>query len=396
MDVLISGASVAGPALAHWLNRTGHRVTVVERAPAPRDGGYAVDFRGAAHLAVLERMGILPDIRQNATKMGAMRYVDATGRTLATMPADVFSGDVEILRGDLSRILYDRTKDAVEYIFGDSITALAQDGDGVHVTFAGGAARRFDLVVGADGLHSNVRALVFGAESRFRRDLGLHSAVFTTANHLGLDHTGLLHSTPGRTAGIYSARDNTEAKAVFFFASNLLPDGGYDPHDTAAQKKLLAEVFAGSGWEVPRLLREMWPAPDFYFDANSQIRLDRWSTGRVVLLGDAAWAAGPGGNGTGTAMVGAYILAGELHAAGGDHRVAFARYEQQLRDYVAGNQKQASGGAGFLAPGTRRRIWLRNQMFRTLPYMPWKGLVARMAAKTASAINLPDYSILDR
>lgn len=226
--------------------------------------------------------------------------------------------------------------------------------------------------------------------------MGLYCAICTVPNHLGLEYSGRVYGTPGRVVSVYSARNNTEAKAVFFFASDLLPDGGYDPHDTAAQKKLLAEVFADGGWEVPRLLREMWPAPDFYFDANSQIRLDRWSTGRVALLGDAAWAAGPGGNGTGTAMVGACILAGELHAAGGDHRVAFTRYEQRLRDYVAGNQKQATGGAGFLAPGTRRRIWLRNQMFRTLPYMPWKGLVARMAAKTASAINLPDYSILDR
>jgi 2-polyprenyl-6-methoxyphenol hydroxylase-like FAD-dependent oxidoreductase len=394
MDVLISGASVAGPALAHWLNRTGHRVTVVERAPALRDGGYAVDFRGAAHLTVLERMGILAEIRQHATNMGAMRYVDATGRTLATMPADVFSGDVEILRGDLSRILYNRTKAHVEYVFGDTVTGIVQGDNTVTVTFDKAAPRTFDLVVGADGVHSTVRTLVFGDESRFSQDLGLHSAVFTTANHLGLDHTGLLHSTPGRSAGIYSARDDTEAKAVFFFASNLLPE--QPPPDVDGQKKVLAEVFADTGWEVPRLLREMWPAPDFYFDGSRQIRLDRWSAGRVVLLGDAAWAAGPGGNGTGSAIVGAYVLAGELHAAGGDHRAAFSRYEQRLRDYVAGNQKQAGGGAGFLAPGTRRAIWLRNQMFRTLPYMPWKGLVAKMAARTASAITLPNYSILDR
>ncbi len=406
MDVLISGASVAGPALAHWLSRTGHRVTVVERAPALRDGGYAVDFRGAAHLTVLERMGLLAEIRRHATNMGAMRYVDATGRTLATMPADIFSGDVEILRGDLSRILYDHTKDQVEYVFGDSIAGIAQDGNQVTVTFDRAAPRTFDLVVGADGVHSTVRALVFGDEARFGHDLGLHSAVFTTANHLGLDHAGLLHSTPGRTAGVYSARDNTEAKAVFFFASSLLPErppaparppGPEQPTpDLDGQKKLLADVYADSGWEVPRLLREMWPAPDFYFDGSRQIRLDRWSAGRVVLLGDAAWAAGPGGNGTGSAIVGAYVLAGELHGAGADHRVAFSRYEQRLRDYVAGNQKQAGGGAGFLAPGTRRRIWLRNQMFRTLPYMPWKGLVATMAAKTASAIALKDYPILDR
>jgi 2-polyprenyl-6-methoxyphenol hydroxylase-like FAD-dependent oxidoreductase len=198
-NILISGASVAGPALAYWLHRHGFNPTVVERAPALRDGGYAVDFRGRAHLTVLERMGILDGIRREQTNMGAMAYVNGAGKKIASMPADIFSGDVEILRGDLARILHDATKDHVEYILGDSITSISddaedsEDGGGVRVTFERGAPRRFDLVVGADGLHSNVRALAFGPESRFVKEMGLYCAIFTTANHLGLDH--MHHST---------------------------------------------------------------------------------------------------------------------------------------------------------------------------------------------------------
>ncbi|MBA3948023.1 MAG: FAD-dependent monooxygenase [Herpetosiphonaceae bacterium] len=387
-NILISGASIAGPALAYWLSRYGFNSTVVERAPALRDGGYAVDFRGAAHIRVLERMGILSAIQRAATNMSTVSYVDANNKPLARMPAEMFSGDVEILRGDLSHILYNATKDTTEYIFGDSIASMTETSDGVHVTFASGTSRTFDLIVGADGLHSGVRALIFGDESEFVRYLGYCVAIFTTANHLNLDHTGRYYSVPGKLVGMYSARHNTEAKALFFFAS---PPLDYDYGDIEQQKQILATTFSGEGWQVPQLLATMWQAPDFYFDSCSQISLDSWSKGRIVLLGDAGYCASQGGNGTGLAVVGAYILAGELAASSGDHRTAFAHYEQQMRPYVKLNQKQAEGGGKFLVPGSRSKIWLRNQMFRTLPYLPWKGLIAHMASKTANAITLKDY-----
>jgi 2-polyprenyl-6-methoxyphenol hydroxylase-like FAD-dependent oxidoreductase len=387
-DILISGASVAGPALAYWLHHFGFNPTVVERSPQLRGGGYAVDFRGAAHLGVLERMGILEKIRHQQTRLGALTYVDQDNRPLARMPAEIFAGDVEILRGDLGRILYEATRHGTEYLFGDSITSLENGPDGVRVTFERAAPRTFDLVVGADGLHSNVRRLVFGDEVPFIRDLGLYVSIFSTTNVLNLDHTGLLYSVPGKTASIYSARDNTEAIAMLYFTS---PPIAYDYHNVPRQKEIVAEMFAEEGWQVPQLLQEMWQARDFYFDSTNQIHLDRWSSGRVALIGDAGYAAGPGGNGTGTAVVAAYILAGELAAAAGDHAAAFARYERALRDYVAGGQKQAAGGRDFLAPATWKKIHQRNRFFKMLPYLPVKGLIKRMSSRTATAIELPEY-----
>src|SRR6184192_836581 len=237
--VLIFGASVAGPALAFWLRRHGFTPTVVERAPELRDGGYAVDFRGAS-LRVLDRMGLLDRVEAAATRMGEVTYVDSDDRPLVVTPPTYQSGELEILRGDLSRILYDATEDGVEYVFGDSITGVTEHGDGVTVTFEHGEPREFDLVVGADGLHSNVRSLVFGDESRFRRDLGYYVSIFTVPNHLGLDRVGRFYNEPNRTVGVYSARDNTEAKALFWFGSGPLE---YDHRNIEQQRRIVEQTF---------------------------------------------------------------------------------------------------------------------------------------------------------
>ena len=365
---------------------------MVERAPQLRGGGYAVDFRGAAHLSVLEKMGILDQIREQQTHLATTTYVDEDGRPVAQMPAGIFAGDVEILRGDLGRILYEATRDGTEYLFGDSITSLRQDAGGVHVTFAHAAPRTFDLVIGADGLHSNVRRLAFADNPGSVRDLGLYVSIFSVADSFGLDHSGLLYSVPGRTAAVFSARQTGQAVAQFFFTAPDQAPISYDYHDTGQQQKIVASAFEGVGWHVPRLLGQMPEAADFYFDSVSQVRLDRWSAGRVALIGDAGYAAGPGGNGTGTAVVAAYVLAGELAAADGDYRVAFARYEQLLRPYVARGQKQARGGAAFLAPATAKKISQRDRFFRMLPYLPAKGFIRYLSTRTATAISLPDYA----
>jgi 2-polyprenyl-6-methoxyphenol hydroxylase-like FAD-dependent oxidoreductase len=392
-EVLISGASVAGPALAWWLARRGFRPVIVERASQLRGGGYAVDFRGAVHLRVLEEMGLLEQIQERQTHLRSLRYVRDDGRPVADVPPVFFAGDVEILRGNLAEILYQATRNDTEYIFGDSVTALEQHDDGVHVTFANAAPRTFSLVIGADGVHSNIRGLAFGPEAGFARDLGIYVSIFSVPNFAGLDGEGVMYGVPGKTAGIFATGgDPDRAIAQLFFTA---PGGryGHDDRDTARQQDIVAQQFAGLGWQVPRLLKEMPAADDFYFDTTSQIRLDAWSKGRVALAGDAACAAGPGGNGTGNAVVAAYVLAGELAAAHGDHEAAYQRYEQRLRPYVEGGQKQAAGSQAFLAPPTWGKIRQRNLFFRLAPYLPGvSGLISRAATRTATAITLPGYA----
>ncbi|WP_438485251.1 FAD-dependent monooxygenase [Streptomyces sp. S186] len=344
-DVLISGAGVAGPALAYWLSRYGFHVTVVERAPEPRPGGQAIDVRGPA-LDVAERMGILSEIRQLTTDLRGVTVVDASGKELYRSTERTFTGgqidnpDVEVMRDDLCRIIHQATGDTVEYLFDDSLTSLTQDDRKVHVTFERGAPRTFDLVVGADGLHSTVRRLAFGPEADCLRHLGSYVGLFTAPNFLDLDYWQVYHQSGDLGGMVMSARNNTESRVLL--ALRQAEPLEYDHRDVGAQKRLLAERFADAGWELPHTLKYMWDAPDFHFDSMSQIHLDSWSRGRVVLLGDAGYCGSPmTGQGTSLALIGAYVLAGELRAARGDHRAAFAAYERELREYVARTQQLA-------------------------------------------------------
>ncbi|HEX6683952.1 MAG TPA: FAD-dependent monooxygenase [Candidatus Limnocylindrales bacterium] len=393
MEILISGASIAGPALAFWLSKDGHKVTIVERAPELRDGGYKVDIRGAA-IEVARRMGILEEIRAASTNMREARWVDRDNRTLAVLPADFFEGrtgdDEEIMRGDLARILYDRTKDVVEYVFGDSIAALDEGPDGVLVSFERGPDRRFDLVIGADGLHSRVRALTFGDEAQFVKHLGAYVSIYTTPNYLNLDYAELFYGSVDRLVSVYSARDNSEARSLFIFNSPRLD---FDRRDA---KSVLAQHFDGESWETPRLLEFMRDANDFYFDSVSLVEMPGWSRGRVTLVGDAASCPSPAsGQGTGLALVGAYVLAGELAAAGGDHVAAFACYERIMRPYAQANQKFARRAVKAFTATTPGQVRVRNAMMRVLHYMPWKGALAapttRLLQRAANDVELKSY-----
>ena len=385
-SVLISGAGIAGPSLAYWLVRYGYAVTVVEQAPGPRYGGSAVDFRGD-QLALLERMGVLDEIRANQTGMGEQGIVDATGRRTAMLPAVLFSGEVEIDRGDLARILYEHSTGA-EYVFGDQITALTERADTVEVEFANAGRREFDLVIGADGLHSAVRRLAFGPAERFRTDLGYHAVAFTVPNTFGIDHSGLIYNEPNRYVSVTSAKNPASSIVRLLFHADGV---SYDRRDPAALRRVITEHFTGVGWHTPELLAALSDATDLYVDSVSQIRLDRWSSGRIVLLGDAAWCAGPGGNGTGHAMLGAYVLAGELAAAGGDHRVAFDRYEQAMRPAIEKSQKFATGAGRFLVPPTERKIRQRDRTYRFLNSRLMSGLLHWLSTRNANTGALTDY-----
>ncbi len=393
--VLISGAGIAGPALAFWLHRHGFRPTVVERATTVRGGGYPIDVRGVA-IEVASRAGVLPALREAHIETRHTTFVDAAGATIARISPEEFTGspegrDVEVPRGTLARLLYEQSRDDVEYLFEDTITALDQDGDGVHVTFRSGATRTVDMVAGADGLHSTVRGLAFGPDPGFRHDLGFAFSGFSVPDdRWGLEREVLVHNTPGRMAGCYAVRGQQDLTAVLAFATP--PGFAFDPYDVDRQRDLVAAAFADAGWEIPRLLGAMRSADDFFFDSVSQIRMPRWASGRVALLGDAAYApALLSGQGTSLALVGAYVLAGELAAAGGDPAVAFPAYERALRPFVERNQGLARSGAATLIPATRTALWMRDRLLAALPHLgPATRLLSGRIDKAARAFRLPD------
>ncbi|MEV6641933.1 FAD-dependent monooxygenase [Amycolatopsis sp. NPDC051371] len=397
-SILVSGASIAGPALAFWLNRHGFRATVVERAPSLREGGYKVDIRGVA-VDVVRRMGLLEEVHAASTDMRGAAFVNKRGKELATLDADTFGfrhgDDTEILRGDLAKILYSATRDHTEYVFGDWITGLDERADGVHVTFAHGAPRRFDLVVGADGLHSGVRALAFGPEEDFLRRFDAYISISTVPNTQQLDRWELLHSAAaGKMVNVYSTARSADAKAAFWFTA---PPLAYDRRDVDGQKNLVAAQFAGLGWEIPALLDAMRDADDFYFDPVCQIVMDRLSTGRVTLLGDAGYCASPAsGQGTSLALAGAYVLAGELAASAG-FGVALSQYESEMRPYIEKNQALAKTALRGIIPQSRAFAWFNTRMIKLMPYLPGRNRVleqmARPIREAANALVLKDYSL---
>ncbi|ASW56515.1 FAD-dependent monooxygenase [Plantactinospora sp. KBS50] len=397
MRILISGASIAGPVLAYWLTRHGFSVTVVERAPElRRTGGHAVDlFRPAVDIS--EKMGVLPDIEERATGTKWMTiHREGAGRPVRVDLSKIFGATserhVEIMRDDLSEIYHRSTRDDVEYLFGDSITAISPDGE---VRFEHGPARRFDAVIGADGLHSNVRRLVFGDESRYSSFIGAYLAVLTLPNAADLDAEFVLHVGVGRTAGMYGARHLDEARAVFLFRSEREID--YHHRDVPRQKELLRGAFTGLHPEVDRWLDELDRTPAFYFDSITQLRLDNWSRGRVTLVGDAGYCPGPAvGGSTSLAVIGAYVLAGELARAGGDHERAFPAYERAMADNVRGSRAVALSAAKALIPRSRlgvRGLVQVTRLVSALPAGPSRALL-RLSTKSArvyDSMTIDDY-----
>ena len=397
--VLISGASVAGPALAYWLHRHGFAPTVVERAPAPRPGGQAIDLRGTAR-TVIERMGLMPAVRARHTGVHGMAQVDATGKRLFTFGGDVLGdsggiiADLEILRGDLVDLLVGASLADVEYVFDDSVASLTQDDDGVRVTFARSAPRTFDLVIGADGVRSAVRRLAFGPHEEFLSDGGYHLSVFATPRLTDLDGWELMHNLPagcgvrGRMVGLYPTANPEVARGMLFFAADPLPSRLPVP----AQKRVVAGAFADGGWLVPQLVEAMRAADDFYFDRAAKVTVDVWSRGRVALLGDSVFG-GSVGMGTSMAIVGAYVLAGELAAARGNHERAFAAYQQRMAAYVRKCRRPMPGGVNGMLPSTRMGIRVRNASTKLLLAGPWRNAVTGGLQKVANMITLPDYGL---
>ena len=364
MKVLIVGAGIAGPTLAFWLNKSGHEVTIVEHAPKLRSGGYLIDFWGAG-FDVAQRMGVVPELHARGYLFTEARAIDRNGRKIASFnPEAVIESNeryLSIPRSDLAAVIYDSLGGAVELMLGDTVRDLADDGERVRVTFESGSTRDFDLVIGADGLHSRVRKLAFGSDEQFEKYLGMVVAAFDAERYPHRDElVAMMYAEVGFQAIRLSFRD--DATLLLF---SLRHDGDV-PAERAAQESLLRQELGGAGWEVPEMLALMPHAKNFYFDSVSQVQMPSWSTGRVALVGDAgACPSFLAGQGSALAMVEAYTLAAEL-ARTSDHREAFARYEERLAPLIRSKQDAAQGLGVAFAPKNRFQLLVRNSVLKMM------------------------------
>jgi 2-polyprenyl-6-methoxyphenol hydroxylase-like FAD-dependent oxidoreductase len=395
MKVLISGAGIAGPTLAYWLAHYGYQPTIIETAPHLRTGGYVIDFWGAGY-DIADRMGLLPEIDRKGYKVTEVRVVGQSGQRIAGFPADAFSRMTEgrfvsLPRGELAASLFGKIEGRVETIFGDSIDRIEQTRQGVVVPCESGKTREFDLVIGADGLHSRVRRLVCGEQGRFERYLGYKVAAFQVKGYRPRDElVYVMYTQVGRQVVRFAMRDD-RTMFLFTFADEQVSE----VDNVEAQKALLRRQFTAAGWECPHILQALDSCDDFYFDRVSQIQMNSrtglWTSGRVSLVGDAAFCVSLlAGQGSALAMVAAYILAGELHRANGDYATAFGRYQDLFGPFVLKKQKAALRFAGTFAPRSRFALFLRNQIFNLMA-IPWFADLAAGRDLTDS-IALPDYN----
>lgn len=388
--VLISGGGIAGPALAFWLAAAGFRPTLIEQAPELRTGGYVIDFWGLGYW-IAERMGLEADINRVGYHVREMRIVNDNGKCVAGFGTDVF-GEltngryVTLARSDLSRLLFERVEDTSETIFGNEIVRLEEKPDGVCVRFKEGGDRKFDLVIGADGLHSGVRRLAFGPRQEFEKKLGYAVAAFEVEGYRPRDEDMyLMYGLPGRMIGRFTLHHN---RTLFLFVFTV----GSGPLPTALglQKEMLREKYADGGWECSHILEELGHADELYFDSVSQIRMNSWSKGRIALTGDAAFCVSLlAGQGSALAMISAYVLAGELLQAGGRHQEAFPRYEAFLRDCIRTKQQGAERFAAALAPRTKLGLLFRNLVTKAFAVPGLARLV--IGKEITDAVQLPDY-----
>jgi 2-polyprenyl-6-methoxyphenol hydroxylase-like FAD-dependent oxidoreductase len=389
--VLITGASIAGPALAYWLSRQGMDVTVVEKAPAFRDGGQTIDVRGAGRV-VVQRMGLEDRIRANTTQEQGLAFVDQDNRTQAFIGVKTFDGDgpiaeLEILRGELAKLLIQHSADRVTYRFGDSVSSVEDDGEQVHVRFEQGAEQVYDLLIIAEGIGSATRNQVFGDEVQ-RRPLDLYTAYFTVPRQPSDGQVMRWYNIPGGRC-ICLRPDNLGTTRAFL--SFQQAPSGYEKLTRDEQVALLKRLFADAGWEAPRVLAALDDATDLYLDAVGQVKMPRWSKGRIALVGDAAYCASPiSGMGTSLGLCGAYVLAGELgrHA---DHLQAFAAYETRMRPYVTQAQNVPKFAPRLASPHSRVGIALGHAVLRMATAPGLKTLFRKILSPKADAIELPCY-----
>lgn len=393
MKILISGAGIAGLTLAYWLKRYGFEPTLVERAPALLTGGYKLDMRGSA-LDVLQRMGIYEKLRQKNTNMQNAILVDKQGKTIDEMDGEAFGhrsgNDIEVVREDICRILYEHLKDVV-ILFNDVIEAVEQTASGVDVRFKQSSKQHFDLLIGADGLHSKVRHLVFGEEKRLLHDLGVYLCVYNAPNYLNLDHQEMQFTELGRVAQVWSTDDNQVMKVCYGFVSQNkeIPLKNREIH-----LQHLNESFAGIDWVTEKMLHYQAHGDDYYFDKAAQVKMDSWSKGRITLVGDSGYCASPlSGQGTSLAIVGAYVLAGELASAKLNYQHAFNSYEKIMKPFIAINQQLGQKAANRM----NSQGFIGKSLQQALGYAPRQLIQwiinhsSKQIQRAANYIQIKDY-----
>jgi 2-polyprenyl-6-methoxyphenol hydroxylase-like FAD-dependent oxidoreductase len=407
--IAISGAGVAGSALAYWLHRAGHTPVIIEQAAEFRAGGYMIDFWGVGY-QVAKRMGIEDQIKAAGYQIERLRSVGPRGEIKADVNVAVFRrmlGDdfTSLPRGDLAAAIYATIEDEVEVVFGDSIATVDEHDDGVRLTFQYGAPRDFDLLIGADGLHSNVRRLVFGPEREFERFLGCKVAACSVEGYRPRDDLFyVIYGAPGRQLARFAMRDDlfyviygAPGRQLARFAMRddrttfLFIFRAESGDISVAPKDQLRSEFGDVGWECREFLAALDDVDDLYFDVVSQIRMNSWARGRVLLVGDAAGCISLlGGEGTGLAITEAYVLAGELAHAGADYRRAFDAYQGLLRPFVEAKQAAAVRYIPFFATRTRFGLWLRNVALRSANFGP---LTRLFSGSVRDDFTLPDYRL---
>jgi 2-polyprenyl-6-methoxyphenol hydroxylase-like FAD-dependent oxidoreductase len=370
-NILISGAGIAGTTLAYWLKKSGFNPTIVEASPKLREGGYGIDFWGAG-FEVAEKMNIVPDLESADIGISELLFVDENNKRKGTLNyrqiKKLMKGRaITLLRSDLAKIIYNHLDRDIEIIFGDTITQIKQYENEVSVTFKSGTTRNFNLVVGADGLHSNVRNLVFGSEAQFEKYYGYYTASFTFEDSEDTGRSFLTYNVPYKQAAIYASSQNKSAFFIFASPKKL----SYHHHDIEAQKQILRNEFEHAGWKCADLLAKMDSSSDFYLDTVSQIQMGSWSKDRVTLVGDACDCPSLlSGQGSTLAMVGAYMLAGELKEASGNYKTAYVQYQNIFKPFIDTKQKIAQRFSKSLVPKSSFGIWVRNT-FMNLMVLPF-------------------------
>jgi 2-polyprenyl-6-methoxyphenol hydroxylase-like FAD-dependent oxidoreductase len=388
--VLISGGGIAGPALAFWLLAAGFEATLVERAPSQRRGGFVIDFWGLGY-DLAERMGLAEGIERVGYHVRELRIVNERGAKVAGFGTAVFrelTGGrfVTLRRSELSALLFEKISGSTEIIFGEEVVALNERADCVQVQFEKSGERLFDLVIGADGLHSKVRSLAFGPQERFERQLGYGVAAFEVQGYRPRDEdVYIVYCEPGRTLARFAMRDD---RTLFLFVFTL--DRTPAMSDPASQKGVLRELYGRGRWECPQILAELDRTDELYFDRVDQVKMNAWSRSRIALVGDAAFCVSlMAGQGSALAMIAAYVMAGELAQAAGQYDRAFANYEVRLRNYIAIKQEGAKRFSAAFAPKTRWGLLLRNQIIKSCA-IPGVASLA-FGREITDSLQLPDY-----